>query len=216
MGKGWIAALCCLVLALGVVASGCGSSDEGSSTSAPSSAATTTEAEPIPAADGTLTKTEKGENEVSEIKAVKKRPKPTVRVPSGPPPTKLVVKDLEEGTGAPVKDNDVVEIKYVGVLYENGKVFEDTYEPPDTLFFRVGSGEVIKGWDQGLVGMKVGGRRELTIPPKLGFTNQLSTVPKGETIVYVIDLIKTETAPNAPQNRLDGATRAKEVTGNGG
>lgn len=205
----WTAALLCwLMLTVGLTVSGCGSDD---ALTSGSSQATATDRAPT-AEDGALVKTENGENEVSEIRAVAERSKPKVRVPSGPPPNDLVVEDLSEGAGAPAKDNDVVEINYVGVLYKNGKEFENTYDTHDPLYLRIGAGEVIPGWEQGLKGMKVGGRRELIIPARLGFKpGQARGVPAGEAIVYVIDLIKTETAPNSPQSRLDGAAGAEEA-----
>lgn len=200
MGKGWIAAFfCCLALVLGSVAAGCGSGDGGSSATANTDAT-------VSAEEGSVTTTENGENEVSEIKAVAKRSKPKVVVPGGPPPKQLVVKDLIEGTGAEAKEGGRIEINYVGVTYKDGKEFENTYDTHDTLYWRIGSHEVIRGWEQGIRGMKVGGRRELIVPPRLGFKpGQQSHVAPQETLVYVIDVIKAETAPNAPASLLDSS-----------
>ena len=94
---------------------------------------------------------------------------PVFSVPKGAPPTKLVVKDLIVGTGAAVASGDEITVNYVGKLYSNGKVFDASWNRKATFGpFQLGVGAVIKGWDEGLVGMKVGGRRELIIPPSLG------------------------------------------------
>ena len=89
---------------------------------------------------------------------------PTVTPPSGPPPTKLETKELIVGTGAEAKAGDSVTVNYVGVLYKNGKKFNASWETQQPFTFTLGKGQVIKGWDQGIPGMKVGGRRELIIP----------------------------------------------------
>jgi peptidylprolyl isomerase len=109
-------------------------------------------------------------------------PKPKVEVPSGPPPQRVVVKDLKEGSGAEVEANDKIVVNYVGVSYRTGKEFETVWGEPTT--FQLGVGEVIQGWEQGIKGMKVGGRRELVIPSKLAF--------KRGAVVYVIDLVDIE------------------------
>ena len=118
---------------------------------------------------------------------------PTFSVPKGPAPKKLVIKNLITGKGAAVKDGDTVYVNYVGKLYSNGKVFDASWKdtPGKTFSFTVGAGSVIPGWDKGLVGMKVGGRRELIIPPSLAYKNQKAgTIPANSTLVFVVDLVK--------------------------
>ncbi len=117
---------------------------------------------------------------------------PTVAVPSTPPPTHLIVKDLIVGTGPAVKDGSEVTVNYVGVLYKTGKVFDASWKRHQTFGpFQVGTGSVIKGWDQGLIGMRVGGRRELIIPPSLayGAAGQPPTIPANSTLIFVVDLL---------------------------
>jgi peptidylprolyl isomerase len=117
-------------------------------------------------------------------------PKPKVEVPSGPAPKELVSEDLKVGTGAAAKAGDDVEVNYVGVSYSNGKEFDASYgRAPFT--FTLGQGSVIPGWDEGVVGMKVGGRRKLVIPPDLAYGAQGSppAIGPNETLVFVIDLL---------------------------
>jgi peptidylprolyl isomerase len=118
---------------------------------------------------------------------------PVFSVPKGAPPTKLVVKDLIVGTGATAAKGDQVTVNYVGKLYSNGKVFDASWNRKATFGpFEIGVGSVIKGWDDGVVGMKVGGRRELIIPPALayGAAGSPPTIPKNATLVFVVDLLK--------------------------
>lgn len=118
-------------------------------------------------------------------------PKPTVQVPKGRPPTHLVVKDLRTGAGAEAKAGDQVSVQYVGVLYSNGKQFDSSWDRGQPFSFQLGSGQVIPGWDQGVAGMKVGGRRELIVPPSLGYGSrgQPPTIPGNATLVFVVDLV---------------------------
>ncbi|HUO72519.1 MAG TPA: FKBP-type peptidyl-prolyl cis-trans isomerase [Solirubrobacteraceae bacterium] len=117
--------------------------------------------------------------------------KPVVTVPTGAPPKNLVVKDLITGTGAAAKSGSNVTVNYVGVLYKGGKEFDSSWKRNQTFPFTLGQGSVIKGWDRGLVGMKVGGRRELIIPPSLayGATGSPPTIPANATLVFVVDLL---------------------------
>lgn len=117
--------------------------------------------------------------------------KPTVDVPTGPPPSQLQIKDLKTGDGAEAKSGDQVSVQYVGVLYDGGKEFDSSWDRGQPFQFQLGSGQVIPGWDQGVAGMKVGGRRELTIPPDLAYgpQGQPPTIPKNATLVFVIDLV---------------------------
>lgn len=118
--------------------------------------------------------------------------KPTVEVPSGPPPKKLESEDLVEGEGPKAKAGDEVSVQYVGVNYKSGKEFDSSWSRGAEPFtFPLGAGFVIAGWDQGVEGMKVGGRRELTIPPELGYGPEGSppTIPPNETLVFVVDLV---------------------------
>jgi peptidylprolyl isomerase len=118
-------------------------------------------------------------------------PKPTVEVPKGPAPTHLVVNDLNNGDGAEAKSGDQVSVQYVGVLYSDGKQFDSSWDRGQPFSFQLGGGQVIPGWDQGVAGMKVGGRRELIIPPALGYgaQGQPPTIPANATLVFVIDLV---------------------------
>jgi peptidylprolyl isomerase len=125
--------------------------------------------------------------------------KPTVTVPKGAPPKKLEIKDLEEGTGAEAKAGDEVTVQYVGVNYKNGKEFDASWDRGEPFTFPLGAGEVIPGWDQGVEGMKVGGRRELIIPPDLAYGQAGSPPAIGpdETLIFVVDL--TDVQPAAAQ-----------------
>ena len=117
--------------------------------------------------------------------------KPTVEVPKGPAPKTLVVKDLKTGDGAEAKSGDQVSVQYVGVLYDGGKQFDASWDRGQPFAFQLGGSQVIPGWDQGVAGMKVGGRRELIIPPDLayGAQGQPPTIPANATLVFVIDLV---------------------------
>ena len=117
--------------------------------------------------------------------------KPVVTPPSGPPPTKLETKELITGTGAEAKSGDKVTVNYVGVLYDTGKEFDSSWKRNETFPFVLGKGQVIPGWDQGIVGMKVGGRRELIIPAPLAYGAKGSppTIPPNAALVFVVDLL---------------------------
>jgi len=116
-------------------------------------------------------------------------PRPHVTVPKGKPPTQLVVKDLKKGTGAVVAPGETLKVNYIGVLYDTGKTF-DTNFGKLPLMFPIGTGQVIPGWDKGLIGMRVGGRRELIIPPDLAYGSQGSgKIPPNATLVFVVDLL---------------------------
>ena len=118
---------------------------------------------------------------------------PKVTPPSGAAPTKLVSKDLIVGTGKEAKAGDQVTVNYVGVLYKGGKEFDASWKRKEPFQFTLGQGAVIKGWDQGVVGMKVGGRRELVIPSELAYgkTGSPPAIPANAPLVFVIDLLGT-------------------------
>ncbi len=160
--------LSALLLGLAVPVAGCGGDDK-SSDSASTPSATT------PPADAT--------------EPAGKKPK--VKVPSGPAPKKLVIKDLRAGSGQAAKAGDTVTVQYVGVLYANGKQFDASWDRGEPFSFPLGGGQVIPGWDQGVVGMKPGGRRELIIPSDLAYGAQGTpdgTIPPNSPLIFVIDL----------------------------
>jgi peptidylprolyl isomerase len=116
---------------------------------------------------------------------------PHVTPPSGPPPTKLVTKEIVKGTGAEAKTGSAVAVNYVGALYKTGKVFDASWKRNEPFTFTLGKGQVIPGWEQGVVGMKVGGRRELIIPSALGYGAKGSppSIPPNETLIFIVDLL---------------------------
>ncbi len=107
------------------------------------------------------------------------------------PPTDLVVTDVTEGDGAEATAGTTVSVHYVGVAHSSGEEFDASYNRGTPLQFRLGAGQVISGWDQGVKGMKVGGLRRLVIPPHLGYGDRGagSAIKGGETLIFVVDLV---------------------------
>ena len=118
--------------------------------------------------------------------------KPKIEVPKGQPPAGLQIEDLAEGTGSTATTGDTVTVHYVGVSYSTGKQFDASWDRGQPFTFTLGAGQVIPGWDQGVAGMKEGGRRQLTIPPELGYgeQGQPPAIAPNETLIFVIDLLK--------------------------
>jgi peptidylprolyl isomerase len=117
--------------------------------------------------------------------------KPSITIPDGAPSYQLELEDLEVGTGEEAKPGHTVEVHYVGVSWSNGQEFDASYNRGQTFKFGLGKGQVIQGWDQGVAGMKVGGRRRITIPPMLGYGKRgaAGVIAPDETLVFVVDLI---------------------------
>ncbi len=126
-------------------------------------------------------------------RGVVKRRKPEIEIPAGPPPSELVIVEIWDGDGPQAERGDFVEVHYVGVTFSTGKEFDSSWERAEPFAFTLGAGQVIKGWDEGVRGMRVGGRRKLIIPPHLAYGDRgaADTVVPGETLVFVIDLIAT-------------------------
>ena len=118
--------------------------------------------------------------------------KPEIDPPDGPPPAELEVIELAEGDGAEATSGSTVSVHYVGVAHSTGEEFDASYNRGAPLDFRLGVGQVISGWDQGVQGMKVGGRRRLTIPPHLGYGDRGAggVIKPGETLIFVVDLLE--------------------------
>jgi len=117
--------------------------------------------------------------------------KPEIGAVDPTPPTTLVVQDITEGSGAEAVAGRTVSVHYVGVAHSSRKEFDASYNRGEPFRFRLGAGQVIPGWDQGVQGMKVGGRRQLVIPPHLGYGSRgAGRVIKGnETLIFVVDLL---------------------------
>jgi len=169
-----------VLAASGLGLAACGSSSSSSTTTTSASAATTPASTvPIativqPSAAGTI------------------GTEPTITIPPGAPPTQLETKDLIVGTGPAVKAGDKATVQYVGVAYSSGKVFDSSWSRNQAFPFVLGQGQVIAGWDQGVVGMQVGGRREIIIPPNLGYGAQSpgSGIAANDTLIFIVDLVK--------------------------
>jgi peptidylprolyl isomerase len=119
--------------------------------------------------------------------------KPEIDFPGGEPPKNLEITDVWEGDGAVAKAGDTVAVHYVGVAYSTGEEFDASWNRGEPLQFRLGVGQVIAGWDQGVQGMKVGGRRQLIIPPDLAYGERgaAGAIAPGETLIFVCDLVST-------------------------
>ena len=117
--------------------------------------------------------------------------KPEVDFPGGEPPTELEISDIWQGDGAVAKAGDTVQVHYVGVAYSTGEEFDASWSRGAPLEFRLGVGQVIAGWDQGVQGMRVGGRRQLIIPPRLAYGDRGAgrSIAPGETLIFVCDLV---------------------------
>ncbi len=117
--------------------------------------------------------------------------KPIVTIPDGPPPTELQIDDVTVGDGDEALEGSVPVMHYVGVSWSTGAEFDASWDRGSPFQFVLGRGQVIAGWDQGVTGMRVGGRRRLTIPPHLGYGEQGAggVIAPNETLVFVVDLV---------------------------
>lgn len=120
--------------------------------------------------------------------------KPEVEVPDGPPPKELQIEDITEGEGEEAVPGATLTMQYVGINFSDGKEFDSSWDSGEPFTFQLGAGSVIPGWDQGIVGMKVGGRRQLIVPPDLGYGEQGSPplIKPNETLLFVVDLLDVE------------------------
>lgn len=117
--------------------------------------------------------------------------KPEVDFPEGPPPSELVIEDLSVGDGPEAAAGKTAVVHYVGVAYSSGEEFDASWNRGESFDFPLGAGAVIAGWDRGVVGMKVGGRRRLVIPPELAYGDRGAgaVIAPGETLIFVVDLL---------------------------
>jgi FKBP-type peptidyl-prolyl cis-trans isomerases 1 len=118
--------------------------------------------------------------------------KPEIDFPGGEPPVDLEIKDIWEGDGPVARAGQTVSVHYVGVAFSTGEEFDASWNRGTPLRFQLGAGQVIAGWDQGVQGMKVGGRRRLTIPAHLAYGDRGAgggTIAPGETLIFVCDLV---------------------------
>ncbi|MER7110411.1 FKBP-type peptidyl-prolyl cis-trans isomerase [Streptomyces sp. NPDC000229] len=117
--------------------------------------------------------------------------KPEIDFPGGEPPKDLEIKDIWEGDGPEAKAGDMVKVHYVGVAFSTGEEFDSSWNRGTPLQFQLGVGQVIQGWDQGVQGMKVGGRRQLIIPAHLAYGDRGAggRIAPGETLIFVCDLV---------------------------
>lgn len=119
------------------------------------------------------------------------RSKPEIEFPGDQPPADLVIEDIIEGDGEEAKAGSTVSAHYVGVAHSTGEEFDASWNRGAPLDFRLGVGQVIKGWDEGIEGMRVGGRRKLIIPPHKAYGDRGAgrAIAPGETLIFVVDLV---------------------------
>jgi peptidylprolyl isomerase len=127
-----------------------------------------------------------------ELKDTSKRP--VIPKPTGSPPRRLIKEDIVKGRGPGAKPGDVVVVNYVGMNFSNGQEFDASWNRGEPFPVQLGAGNVIPGWEKGLIGIKKGGRRKLTIPPELGYGTEGSppAIPPNETLVFVIDVVSID------------------------
>jgi peptidylprolyl isomerase len=170
--------LLALLAALALVA--CGDDDDSAEPAAKSDGGTSTAEEPSPSA----------QREALKDTSVK----PVIPKPSGAPPRRLVKEDVVKGKGKPAKAGDTLVVNYVGVTFSTGSEFDASWDRGQPFPVQLGAGQVIEGWDRGLIGMRKGGRRILTIPPELGYGAEgyPPTIPPNETLVFVVDAVELQ------------------------
>ncbi len=174
--------------ALGAAVAGCGTARAPGIVTAPSAGATAA-ASTATAATTTTTSSTSTAADITP-KSGPLATQPTIAKPTAAAPKKLEVKNLVTGTGATASAGSTVTVNYVGEVYKSGKIFDDHTWTDHENFTTALSG-VIPGWQEGVPGMKVGGRRELIIPPSLAYKNQAqSGIPANSTLIFVIDLLK--------------------------
>ncbi|MCP9490730.1 MAG: FKBP-type peptidyl-prolyl cis-trans isomerase [Solirubrobacteraceae bacterium MAG38_C4-C5] len=161
-----------------LIAAGCGSDDEGSENQAAQTTPPAFETPPAPPEEG-------GDLTDTSVK-------PAVEVPEGEPPTELETEDIVEGEGEAAEAGDTLTMQYVGVSYATGEEFDASWDLGQPFIFELGAGMVIEGWDEGLVGMREGGRRQLVIPPDMayGASGSPPAIGPDETLVFVVDLVE--------------------------
>lgn len=123
--------------------------------------------------------------------------KPSIEVPEDDAPSELTIRDLVVGDGAEARPGNVVQVHYVGVTFASGREFDSSWDRDQPFKFAVGGGKVIKGWDRGVRGMKVGGRREIIVPPRLGYGRQSPSplIPADSTLIFIVDLLTVVSGP---------------------
>jgi peptidylprolyl isomerase len=184
------------IVALALAAPGCGD-DESNSSDQPT-VDTQAQTQTAPTTPTTESAAEAPRARKVKPSAGEANPDRKPRVPkgSGDPPTELIVQDLIVGKGTRARSGDMVTVQYVGVLFENGKEFDASWQgsrPGPGFDFPLGAGQVIPGWDQGVVGMREGGRRKLIIPPELAYGAQgfPPDIPPDAALIFDIDLERT-------------------------
>jgi peptidylprolyl isomerase len=176
------------VLALGAIVAGCGSSSSTAAGVVTAPSAGPTGGSTVAASAASSTTTSSTSTSSTPLPAALKT-KPTVVPPKSPAPKTLVIKDLIKGTGPAATASSTVTVQYVGVLYKNGKQFDASWNDGSGQPVSFPLSGVIKGWQQGIPGMRVGGRRELIIPPSLAYGSQAQAkIPANSTLEFVIDL----------------------------
>jgi peptidylprolyl isomerase len=191
----------CIAAAVGGAVAGCGSSSNSASTAAgvvlapsggaTSAAATSSTSATTPASSSTTSASTSSSN--VKLPAAFNT-EPTIKSPGGTPPKKLVVKDLIVGTGPKLTSpSQTITIAYVGALYTNGKVFDSSWkDDPSTHTISQADSGFVPGFEKGLLGMRVGGRRELIIPPSLAYGSKKNgAIPANSTLIFIVDLHST-------------------------
>jgi peptidylprolyl isomerase len=169
--------LAALLGATAIAAAGCGGGDSSTTADIPAGPAPKAPATPSVQTSANLKDTAK---------------KPEIPKPKGSPPKTLQIRDIVKGKGPAAKKGDKLTMQYVGVSFSNGAEFDASWDRGQPFEFQLGKGMVIKGWDKGLVGIRPGGRRELVIPPALGYgaQGQPPSIGPNETLVFIVDAVK--------------------------
>ncbi|MEU5695972.1 FKBP-type peptidyl-prolyl cis-trans isomerase [Actinosynnema sp. NPDC020468] len=174
------------LLSAGMALSACSAGDRPATTSAGAPAKTTSaQAQALPAPTGPPCSPDQYKVDGEPGK------KPTITVPAGcAPQDGLLVKDLTVGTGAEVKQGSSVEVQYVLATFRDRKTREASWDDKPYTVRNVGQASVVQGWNEGLIGLKEGGRRLLVVPPDKGYPEGNGAIQPGETLVFVIDALK--------------------------